>query len=83
MIRGLQGMSDTGLTARRNIILIGASAGGVEAMLHLVENLPPRIEAAIFFIMHRPSNGESHLAVILSRRTKMEHLSDGGKFGSS
>jgi two-component system chemotaxis response regulator CheB len=55
--------------AKRNIIVIGASAGGVEALCDLTENLPDDIDAAIFVAMHVGS--ESVLPHILNRCGKI------------
>ncbi|MBD3882721.1 chemotaxis protein CheB [Phormidium tenue FACHB-886] len=57
--------------SNRNIIVIGASAGGVEAMLQLVQALPPDLPAAVFVIVHFPSNGTSLLPGILGRAGKL------------
>ncbi|HTN63451.1 MAG TPA: chemotaxis protein CheB [Devosia sp.] len=55
--------SDDALDAKRSIIVIGASAGGVEALKDLVAELPQDLQAAIFIVLHvGPS---SHLAEIL------------------
>jgi two-component system chemotaxis response regulator CheB len=53
--------------AERDIIVIGASAGGVEALRHLVQCLPDRLRASMFVTMHFPSHGTSMLPRILSR----------------
>jgi two-component system chemotaxis response regulator CheB len=50
---------------KRNIIVVAASAGGLEALCELAENLPKDLEASIFVVMHIGS--ESKLAEILSR----------------
>ena len=49
----------------RNIIVVGASAGGVQALSELVRNLPKDLEAAVFVVMHVGS--ESMLPHILNR----------------
>src|SRR5438270_13062003 len=49
------------------IIVIGASAGGVEAASRLVHSLPGSLPAAVFVAMHFPSYGTSVLPHILSR----------------
>ncbi|HZG40817.1 MAG TPA: chemotaxis protein CheB, partial [Nodosilinea sp.] len=49
------------------IVVIGASAGGVEALNQLVEQLPPRLSAAIFVALHFPAGSASFLPEILSR----------------
>lgn len=55
------------MTTRHNIIVIGASAGGVEALVRLVQNLPRELAASVFVIVHLPSNIKSVLPDILSR----------------
>lgn len=51
----------------REIIVIGASAGGVEALRTVVSALPSDMPAAIFIVMHIPAWHESALPPILSR----------------
>jgi two-component system, chemotaxis family, protein-glutamate methylesterase/glutaminase len=50
-----------------DIIVIGASAGGVEALQTLVGGLPPALPAAVFVVLHRAPEGPSFLAHILAR----------------
>lgn len=50
---------------KRDIIVIGTSAGGVDALCELTSNLPKDIGAAIFIVMHIGSS--SVLPQILSR----------------
>ena len=38
--------------ATRDIIVIGASAGGVQALSTLVGDLPPNLPAAVFIVLH-------------------------------
>ena len=49
-----------------NIVVIGASAGGVEAVAKLVHTLPKNLPAALFVVLHIPPNGPSLLPEILS-----------------
>ncbi|MBD1903703.1 chemotaxis protein CheB [Trichocoleus sp. DQ-A3] len=50
-----------------DIIVIGASAGGVEALIQLVADLPPNLPAAIFVVVHFPAWGKSVLPQLLNR----------------
>jgi two-component system, chemotaxis family, protein-glutamate methylesterase/glutaminase len=53
------------------IIVIGASAGGVEALKQLVHELPANLPAAVFVVLHVPPHGTSLLPQILSRAGKL------------
>lgn len=57
--------------ASRNIIVIGASAGGIEALLAVVRGLPPDLEASIFVVVHIPPFGVSRLPEIITRAASM------------
>lgn len=50
-----------------DIIVIGASAGGVEALRVLVRALPAQLAAAVFIVLHIPPHIPSTLAAILNR----------------
>ena len=50
-----------------DIIVIGASAGGVEALVNVVRTLPPDLSAAVFITLHIPADSPSMLPAILSR----------------
>src|SRR5437868_10183845 len=54
---------------KRNIIVVGASAGGVDALCELFNNLPTEFDASVFVAMHVGS--ESTLPHILSRCGKL------------
>jgi two-component system chemotaxis response regulator CheB len=50
-----------------DIVTIGASAGGVEALTRIVSRLPPDFPAACFVVLHIPSETTSVLPAILNR----------------
>ena len=50
-----------------DIIVIGASAGGVDALSKLVRELPSSLPAAIFIVLHVSANSKSLMADILNR----------------
>ena len=62
-----------------DIIVIGASAGGVEALSQLVRHLPPDLPAAVFVVLHVSPHSPSMLPKILSRVGKLPavHPQDG------
>jgi two-component system chemotaxis response regulator CheB len=57
--------------ATRNIIVIGASAGGVQALSTVVAALPAQLSAAVFIVLHIPAAPPSVLPIILSRDAMM------------
>jgi two-component system, chemotaxis family, protein-glutamate methylesterase/glutaminase len=65
----------------RNIIVVGASAGGVEALTTFVKGLPEEIDASFFIVLHIPSYSRSILPEILSKVTSLSvsHPEDGEK----
>jgi two-component system, chemotaxis family, protein-glutamate methylesterase/glutaminase len=53
--------------ASRDIVVIGASAGGLETLQKLVKPLPPDLGATIFIVLHVHAASPSYLPLILSR----------------
>jgi two-component system, chemotaxis family, protein-glutamate methylesterase/glutaminase len=55
----------------QDIIVIGASAGGVEALSKLCSAFPTGFRGSIFVVLHTTAAGESRLPQILSRRGQL------------
>ena len=47
------------------VVAVGASAGGLEAFSQILENLPPKIDAAFVFVQHLSPQHESDLPELL------------------
>ncbi|QNA87752.1 chemotaxis protein CheB [Massilia sp. Dwa41.01b] len=56
---------------RRNIVVIGASAGGVEALRTLFAGLPTDLSASFFVVLHLSPHSPSQLDRILQKTTSM------------
>ncbi|MCL4436874.1 MAG: PAS domain S-box protein [Thaumarchaeota archaeon] len=67
------------------IIGIGASAGGLEAVSELLEDIPTNINAAFVLIQHLDPSHKSMLSTILSRRTSItvSEVDSGGGGGGN
>src|SRR5690348_10471520 len=57
--------------APHTLFVIGASAGGVEALTRIVAGLPPEFPAAIAVVLHLPTNGTSVPPAILNRAGRL------------
>jgi two-component system, chemotaxis family, protein-glutamate methylesterase/glutaminase len=53
---------------RRNIIVIGTSAGGLEALDGLVAQLSPDLDASIFIVQHMPAEMTAEVLLVRLRR---------------
>ncbi|HKG34288.1 MAG TPA: chemotaxis protein CheB, partial [Gemmatimonadales bacterium] len=53
--------------AGRDIVVIGGSAGSIEAVAELVRGLPPDFPGSVFVVVHFPGSVTSTLPRILSR----------------
>ena len=57
--------------APNNLVVIGASAGGIPPLLTLVEGLPDDFRAAVLIVMHIPAGSKSRLPDLLQRVTPL------------
>lgn len=64
---------------KRDIIVVGASAGGLEAVQQLIAGLPPVFPATIFVVWHMPAHGLGILPDVLQRAGALPaaHPNDG------
>lgn len=58
--------------ANRDLIVIGASAGGIEALEEVCRDLPADLGACVLLVVHMPPTGGPALQRILRRRTALE-----------
>ncbi|MDB5929296.1 MAG: CheB methylesterase [Polaromonas sp.] len=56
----------------RNIVVVGGSAGGLQALEQLVSHLPADLDAAIFVVLHIPSHTPTELDKIVARNTPLQ-----------
>jgi two-component system chemotaxis response regulator CheB len=50
-----------------DIIVMGASSGGIQALIEVVSGLPKNLPAALFVVLHVPARSKSELPQILNR----------------
>lgn len=53
------------------VVLIGGSAGGLQAILTLLPGLSSRLNAAVIIVLHRQNSADSMLAELLAAKTKL------------
>lgn len=56
---------------KRDIVVVGASAGGVEALLGFFRALPADLDAAILVVLHIPAHTPSQLDRVLATATQL------------
>lgn len=67
VIAELEDQPGTKPVRQRDLIVIGTSAGGVQALQELVAELPPELPASVLVVLHLSSSGASVLHEILAR----------------
>ncbi len=63
---------------KRDIFVIGASAGGVMVLIELFASFPPHIPAAVCVVLHRSSE-KGELAYVLGRRSTLPIIEPEGR----
>lgn len=59
---------------RVKAVVVGASAGGIEAMMQLFRPLPPDYPLSIICVLHLPETHESNLAEVFQQWTRIRVL---------
>jgi two-component system, chemotaxis family, protein-glutamate methylesterase/glutaminase len=67
--------------AKRNIVVIGASAGGIEALQQFLGALPKDLDAAVLIVLHTSNHADSLLPAIMGRVCPLPviHPEDGAR----
>ncbi|MGH2901206.1 MAG: chemotaxis protein CheB, partial [Solirubrobacteraceae bacterium] len=56
---------------KRDIVVIGCSAGGVEALPRVLQQLPEDLQAALFIVQHMAPTSDRYLVNILTRACRL------------
>ena len=67
---GAGGLSEDDV-ANRDVLAVGTSAGGVEALIFLAKELPRDLPASVLVTIHLPSYSRSSLDDLLTRAGRM------------
>src|SRR4051812_22433809 len=57
--------------AHRDVVVVGGSAGAIEAMKAMLAGLPRDLDAAVLVVVHIPPTSPAHLAEILQRSSPL------------
>ena len=57
--------------ANRDLVVVGASAGGVEVLQHLLRALPGNLDAAIMIVLHTSRSAGGFLAQVMQRASRL------------
>jgi two-component system, chemotaxis family, protein-glutamate methylesterase/glutaminase len=70
---------------RRDIIVIGGSAGGIQPLKEILAALPRDLPASVFVVLHMMPHGESHLRAVLGATSMLpvRNADDGTRFEAS
>ena len=60
------------MTQTRDVFTLGASAGGVQALIYLLSKLPSDLPATIGVVLHRTPYHETRLAWVLGRQATLK-----------
>ena len=58
--------------AKRDIIVMGASAGGIEVLQEVIAGLPAELAATVLVVVHMPPSGGHALSRILGKATDLD-----------
>lgn len=56
---------------RRDVVVIGASAGGIHAVIQLLSRLPADLPASICIVIHRGSRSPANWSEMLGQQAKL------------